>query len=154
MNRFVSFLFRLTTGSLFGAQLFFAAIAAQAIFTRELRVLPPTNPGRRAAADLVGVLLARLDLLTLALSTVAALCAVFLVRRGITSARRAAVSVLLVGFAALASSALVTPAIHALRRAGLTATPRFGQLHAVSTSLLLAELLLLLAAIWMAPRSD
>ena len=154
MNRFLSFLFRLSTGALFGAQLFFAAIAAQAIFTREVAALPSQDPKRRAAADLVGLFLARLDTLTLALSAVAALCAVLLVRRGVASARRAAVPVLLAGFAALASSALVSPAIHSLRLQGATSSPRFGQLHALSTLLLLAELLLLLAAIWLAPQSD
>ncbi len=153
MNRFLSFLFRLFTGALFGAQLFFAAIAAQAIFTRALAALPPADPRRRAAADLIGLLLARLDQLTLGLSAAAVLCAVLLARRGVSSAGRAAAPVLLVGFAALASSALVTPAIHDLRLAGATASPRFGQLHAVSSLLLLAELLLLVAAIWLAPSS-
>lgn len=154
MNRSVSFLFRLVAGALFGAQLFLAAIAAQAIFTREVAALPPADPRRRAAADLIGVLLARLDLLTLTLTAVAALCAIVLARRGIASARLAAVPVLLAGLAALVSSAAVTPAVHALRRAGDTASPRFGQLHAASSLLLLAELVLLLAALWMAPQSD
>ncbi len=154
MNRFLCFLFRLAAGTLFGAQLFFAAIAAQVIFTRALAALPSADPRRRAAADLIGLLLARLDLLTLALSAVAALCAVVLVRRGFSSARRSALAVLLVGVAALASSAVVTPAIHQLRLAGATASPRFGQLHGLSSLLLVAELLLLVVAIWLAPQSD
>ena len=152
MNRFLSFGFRLAAGALFGAQLFFAAVAAQVIFSREVAALPSADPRRRAAADLIGALLSRLDLLTLGLSALAALCAIVLARRGLTAARRAALPVLLVGFAALASSALVTPAIHHLRLAGATATPRFGQLHAVSSLLLLAELVLLLVALWMAPQ--
>jgi hypothetical protein len=151
MNRFLSFLFRLFTGALFGAQLFFAAIAAQAIFPRAVAALAHSDP--RAAADLIGLLLGRLDQLTLGLSAAAVLCAVILSRRGHTWAGRAAAPVLLAGFAALASTALVTPAIHELRLAAATASPRFGQLHAVSSLLLLAELLLLLAAVWLTPSS-
>jgi hypothetical protein len=153
MNRFLSFLFRLFTGALFGAQLFFAAIAAQAIFPRAVAALAHSDPRRRAAADLIGLLLGRLDQLTLGLSAAAVLCAVILSRRGHTWAGRAAAPVLLAGFAALASTALVTPAIHELRLAAATASPRFGQLHAVSSLLLLAELLLLLAAVWLTPSS-
>lgn len=156
MNRLLSFLFRACCGAAFGAQLFFAAIAAQVIFSREVAALPPSDPRRRAAAELIGALLARLDALTLGLTAVAAFCAVLLARRGLTAARRPALPVLLAGFAALASARFVTPAIHTLRLLGQTATPRFGMLHGISSALLLAELVLLLAALWLstAPQTD
>jgi hypothetical protein len=66
---------------------------------------------------------------------------------------RAALLPLLAGLCALASAALVTPAIHAMRLAGDTASPRFGALHGISTILLVVEMLLLGVAAWLAPES-
>lgn len=152
MTRFVSFVYRLAAGASFGAQLFFAAVAAQAIFTAEVAALPRDDPRRAAAADLVGLLLAHLDRLTLTLAGTGALAAIALARLGVANARRAAVPMLLTGLLALASSAWVTPQIHALRLAGETGTPAFGRLHGLSGLLLLLELAALASALWIAPR--
>ena len=152
MPRFVSFVYRLAAGTLLGAQLFFAAVAAQAIFTAEIAALPREDPHRAAAADLVGVLLAHLDRLTLTLAAAGALCAISLARLGLASARRAAVPMLLAGLLALISSAWVTPQIHALRLAGGTGTPAFGRMHGLSGLLLLLEMAALAVAVWIAPR--
>jgi len=47
---------------------------------------------------------------------------------------------------------VITPAIHTMRLAGQTSGSAFGLLHAGSTLLLLAEMLVLVAALWVAPR--
>ena len=128
------FLYRLCCGTLLGAQLFFAAVAAQIAFRSGL--------DRRVAGDLVGAMLARLDSAALALTAVAVLCAVLIGRR------RLAVPPLLAGVCAAVSALLVTPAIHAMREAGEMAGPRFGMLHGLSNALLLVEMILLAIAGW------
>jgi hypothetical protein len=141
------FLYRLCCGGLFGAQLFFAAVAAQLVFSAEVAALPREHPRRQLAADLVGAMLARLDAATIALTAVAVVCAIVLGRR------RGAIAPLIAGLCALASAAFITPAIHAMRTAGLTTSGRFGLLHAVSSGLLLVEMALLAVAVWRAPQS-
>ena len=151
MLRTAAFVYRLAAGLAAGAQLFFVAISAQSIFTSAIAALPRTDPARTNAANLVGVQLAQLDRLTLALTAAAALSAIFLARSGVPHARRAALPALLAGLGAFASSAFITPAIHALRAAGEVATPRFGMLHGLSSGVLLLELIALLTAVWLAP---
>lgn len=135
----------LLCGGLCGAQLFFAAAAAQVVFPREVAALPRDDARRKLAADLVGGMLARLDAATIALSALAIVCAV------LVSQRRAALLPLLAGLCALVSSGLITPRIHTMREAGQTALPRFGLLHAASSSLLLIEMFLLAAAVLWPP---
>jgi len=147
MTSLLSRLYPLFCGGLCGAQLFFAAVAAQVVFPREVAALPRGDPRRSLAADLVGAMLARLDAATIALSALAILCAVLL------SQRRAALLPLLAGLCAAASAGLVTPRIHAMREAGQTALPRFGLLHAASSCLLLAEMAMLCVAAVRAPES-
>jgi len=151
MTPLCAYLYRLSAGLLLGAAVFFAAVAAPAAFPRKVAELPPGHPLRTAAADLVGAQLAALDRITFLFCAIAALCAIFLARAGISSARTAAVPVLLAGLCALLSSAFVTPRIHALREAGQTQLPAFGRLHAISTALVAVEILLFLFALWVAP---
>jgi hypothetical protein len=139
------FLYVLCCGGLFGAQLFFAAVAAQVVFPKDVAELSRDHPRRQLAADLVGSMLARLDAATIALSAVAVVCAFVLSRP------RHAIAPLLAGICALASALLVTPGIHAMREAGATASGRFAALHAVSSSLLVLEMILLAVALWRAP---
>jgi hypothetical protein len=134
------FLYRLSCAGLFGAQLFFAAVAAQAAFHGGLE--------RHLAGDLVGAMLARLDSATLAFTALAVLCAVLLGKI------RKAGAPLLAGLCAAASAFLITPAVHALRASGETASPAFARLHAASAVLLVAEMLLLLAALWFSPERE
>jgi hypothetical protein len=141
------FLYRLSCGGLFGAQLFFAAVAAQVVFPAEVAALPRDHPRRQLAADLVGAMLARLDAGTLAFTAVAVVCAIVLGRR------RLAIAPLLAGLCALASALWVTPAIHAMRAAEATTSGRFGLLHGVSSGLLVLEMILLVVAVWRAPES-
>jgi hypothetical protein len=147
MTSLLSRVYPLLCGGLCGAQLFFAAVAAQMVFPREVAALPRDDARRTLAADLVGAMLARLDAATLALSALAIVCAVLL------SQRRAALLPLLAGLCAAASVGLVTPRIHALREAGQTGLPRFGLLHAVSSCLLLAEMIMLAVAALRSPGS-
>jgi hypothetical protein len=133
------FLYRLSCAGLLGAQVFFAAVAAQVPFRAGLE--------RRVAGDLAGAMLQRLDSAALAICAIAVLCAVLLGRR------RLAVPPLLAGTCALLSSIVVTPKIHALRVAGETGSPTFGRLHAVSAVLLLTQVGLLIVAVWLAPGS-
>ena len=151
MIQLLAYLYRLAVGMLLGAQAYFAAVAAPAAFPREVAALPPGSPLRTAAADLVGRQLESLDRMSLLFCAVAALCAVALARAGMGGARKAAVPPLLAGLCALFSSSWVTPHIHALREAGRTALPEFGRLHVLSTGLVGAEILLLAAALWVAP---
>jgi len=139
------FLYRLCCGGLLGAQLFFAAVAAQIVFPSDVAALPRDHPRRQLAADLVGKMLARLDAGTIALTAVAAICAIALGRR------REAIAPLLAGLCAVASAVLVTPAIHGMRAAGEVGSGRFGMLHAISSSLLVLEMILLAVALWRAP---
>ena len=141
------FVYRLCCGGLLGAQIFFAAVAAQVVFPRQVAALPRDDPRRQLAADLVGSMLSRLDAGTIAFTAVAAVCAIALGRR------RAALAPLLAGLCALGSALLVTPAIHALRATGETASGRFGMLHGVSLGLLVLEMILLAVALWQDPRS-
>ena len=136
------FLYRLCCGGLLGAQLFFAAVAAQVVFSREVAALPRDHPQRQLAANLVGSMLAGLDAGSIAFTALAAVCAIVLGRR------RAALAPVLTGLCALGSSLMVTPAIHALRAAGETASGRFGMLHGVSLALLVLEMILLAVALW------
>jgi len=151
MTRVCAYLYRLAAGLMLGAQVYFAAVAAPAAFSREVAALPAGSPARTAAANLVGAQLASLDRMTLLFCAIAALAAIALARMGIASARAAAVPVLLTGLCALASSEWVTPRIHALRAAARAQLPEFGRLHAVSTALVGAEIVLLLIALWVAP---
>lgn len=151
--RIAASLYRLVTAGLFGAQLFFAAIAAQVVFSREIAARPREDPLRVQAADAVGAMLARLDGATLVGSALAVLCAVALARGGGGDGRtagglRLALLPLLAGACALCSALGTTPAIHALRAAGRTGEPAFGRLHALSSLLLVVEMaLFFLAAI-------
>jgi len=140
------FLYLLSCGALFGAQLFFAAVAAQTAFPAEVAALPRDDPRRQLAADLVGAMLARLDAATIVGTAVAVVCAILLGRRW------AAVAPLLAGLCALASASLVTPAIHAMRAAGATGSRRFGLLHGASSALLVLEMILLAIAVWQGAR--
>jgi hypothetical protein len=133
-------LYRLVTAGLLGAQLFFAAVAAQVVFSREIAALPHGNPLRVHAADAIGSMLFRLDSATLFGCSLAVFCAAALGRR------RAILLPLLASTCALCSAVGTTPAIHALRAAGRTADPAFGRLHALSSSLLLIEMVLLFLA--------
>jgi hypothetical protein len=139
------FLYQLSCGALVGAQLFFAAVAAQVAFPREVAALPREHPRRQLAADLVGAMLARLDAATLALAAVAVACAIVLGRP------RSAIAPLLAGLCAAISALAVTPAIHSMRAAAETASGRFGLLHGVSSALLVMEMILLALALWRAP---
>jgi len=141
------FLYRLCCGGLFGAQVFFAAVAAQVVFPAQVAALPREHPRRQLAADLVGGMLARLDAGTIALSAVAVACAFFAGRR------RAAIAPVIACLCAVTSVVLITPAIHSMRAAGVTGGGRFGLLHAVSSSLVLVEMLVLAFALWRAPES-
>ena len=153
MLKLLAFGYRLPLAALFGAQLFFAAVAAPTAFTREIAALPSGHPLKNAAAILVGRQLGALDRMALAFAALAVLCAVLLARQGITSALRAALPPLLIGLCAAASTALVTPAIQALREQGGTGTPLFGRLHALSTALVAVEMLLGGLALWRAPAA-
>ncbi len=148
--KLLGFVYRLSAGALFGAQLFFAAVAAPSAFNREVAALPQGHPLRTAAADLVGRELAALDRLALTCAALAVIAAILLARRGSAIALRAALPPVLIGLCAAASAMLVTPAIHALRAQGSTATPAFGRLHALSTALVAVELLLGALALWRA----
>jgi hypothetical protein len=134
--------YRMLCAALFGALLFFSTVAAQAVFPAEVAALPHGHPRKMLAADLVGIMLARLDAVTLFTTAVALVLALRLGRR------RAALLPLCAGLCALASVLAFTPAIHAMRDAGQTALPKFGLLHAASAGLLLAEMILLAAAAW------
>jgi hypothetical protein len=136
------FLYRLGCAGLFGAQLFFAAVAAQAVFPADVAALRRDHPRRQLAADLVGTMLAQLDAATIALTAMAVGCALVLRRP------RAAIAPLLAGLCAVTSAVVVTPAIQSLRAAAGTDSPRFGLLHAVSSSLLVVEMALLVFASW------
>lgn len=150
MDRALAATFRLACALLAGAQLFFAAVAAQVVFPAEVAALSRADPRRALAADLVGGMLARLDAATLAGCALAVLCAVLLWRRA-GAPLRPALFPLLAGACALASALGTTPAIQAMRAAGQTGGPQFGKLHALSSSLLLLEMALLLLAFARAP---
>ncbi len=135
-------IFRLLCAALAGAQIF-GIVAAQTIFSREVAALPREDPRRQLAADAVGQMLGRLDAATI----VGCAVAVLLTRN------RAALWPLVAGLCAIASALWVTPAIHSLRLAGQVASPRFGMLHGVSSTLLLIEIVLLAVAAWAAPES-
>ncbi|MBS2022980.1 MAG: hypothetical protein JST92_11250, partial [Deltaproteobacteria bacterium] len=144
MTTLAAIAFRLLCALLAGAQVFFIAAATQVIFPKDVAALPHGDPRRTLAADLVGKLLARLDAATIVGCAVAIACVVFLSTRG--GSLRPALLPLLAASCALASAFWTTPAIRSLRAAGLTQTPSFGLMHAVSSSLLLVELVLLLIA--------
>lgn len=133
--------YRLVCALLAGAQLFFAAVAAQVVFPKEVAALARGEPRRTLAADLVGQMLARLDPATLVGCALAVAAAVFLWTRG--GSLRLGLWPLLAGSCAALSLLWTTPAIQALRAAGETGGGRFGMLHAVSSSLLLVEIALL-----------
>jgi Domain of unknown function (DUF4149) len=155
-------LYRLIASSLFGAQLFFAAVAAQKVFSSEVAALPRGDPRRTLAADLVGQMLSSLDAITI---LGCAVCVLLAFRSLPTAAplpstaapsatasaaerpsHRAALLPLVAGLCALASAFGTTPVIHSLRDANRTAEPLFGILHASSTLLLFTEMLLLVFA--------
>jgi hypothetical protein len=153
VQRALAFVYRLAVGALLGAQLFFAGVGAPAAFTKAVAALPQGDPARSAAADLVGRQLGALDRIALSFTALAVLSAVLLARAGVQRARRSALPPLLAGLCAAASCTLITPAIQALRAQGQTATPLFGRLHALSSTLLLLEMLLLALALWRAPAA-
>src|SRR4051812_28647453 len=132
MLRWLSFAYRLSAGLLLGAQLFFAAVAAQDVFPREVAALPQGHPLRTGAAETIGRMLGTLDQLTLGFCALAVLVALRL------GSRRAVIPPLAAGVLAGISAGLVTPAIHQLRMAGQTSGSTFGMLHGLSTLLLLA----------------
>lgn len=148
--RALAFGYRLISGGLFGAQLFFAAVAAQVAFPREVAALPAGDPRKALAGDLVGQMLGALDRITLSGAALAVACAVLVGRQGALRATRAALLPLFAGLCAAASMLWITPSIHAMRAAGQTGLPAFGRLHAISASLLVAEMLLWLVAVWRA----
>jgi hypothetical protein len=127
------FLYRLSTAGLLGAQIFFAAVGAQVAFRSGLE--------RHVSGNLVGAMLAKLDAATLAFSALATLCAVLM-----GGGRRALLPA--------GSAFIVTPAIHAMREAGQTGSPAFGRMHGLSFGLLLAEMILLLLAVWFTPEAS
>ena len=127
-------IYRLLCAALLGAQVFFAAAAAQVAFSG---LIP-----RHDAGEVVGAMLARLDAATLVVCAIAAVLALRLGRR------RSAALPLGAGLCATLSVAWLTPAIHAMRLAGTVTSPRFGMLHGVSSSLLLLEMILLAIAAW------
>ncbi len=166
--------FRFLCAAQAGAQLFFAAVAAQVVFPPEVAALPHGHQRRTLAADLVGQMLVRLDATTLIVAAVCVLLGLRLAQRqsasnasskssapgesGTASTSRAprqharrALFPLLAGLCALASLLGTTPAIQSLRAQGRTGEPLFGRLHALSSLLLLAELLLFA---WAALRKD
>src|SRR5207248_1143410 len=140
MGKMARFLYRFCCGGLVGAQLFFAAVAAQVVFPRDVAALPRDHPRRQLAADLVGSMLARLDAATLALTAVAVVCALVLSRP------RTAIAPLLAGVCAAASALFVTPSIQAMREAGTTASGRFAALHGGSSALLVLDMIRLAVA--------
>ena len=138
-------LYRLLAASLLGAQIFFAAVATQRIFPREVAELPRGDPRRTLAADLVGQLLGPLDAATILGGALCVGITILLWRSGAGSLR-SALPPLLAALCAAASALGTTPAIQAMRAAGTTGEPRFGMLHGLSSSLLLVEMALLLWA--------
>ena len=147
--RYLPALYRLVAAALLGAQIFFAAVAAQKVFPKEVAALPRGEPRRTLAADLVGEMLAPLDAATLLGGALCVGIAVRLWRAGAGSLR-SALPPLLAALCAAASAFGTTPAIQAMRAAAETGGPRFGLLHGLSSSLLLAEMALLL---WAALRT-
>jgi Domain of unknown function (DUF4149) len=143
--RLLPSLYRLLAAALLGAQLFFAAVAAQKVFPKEVAALPRSEPRRVLAADLVGQMLGVLDPATMVCSALCA-CLAVLLRRAGEARLLAALPPLLVALCAAASAFGTTPAIQAMRAAGATGEPRFGMLHGISSSLLVLEMLLLLWA--------
>lgn len=134
------FIYRLSTAGLLGAQIFFAAVAAQAAFKSGLIT------DRGVSGSLVGAMLGKLDAAAIALGAVAVLCAVVL------GQPRRALLPLAAGLLAAVSAFVITPMVHRLREAGQTGTPAFGRLHGLSASLMLLEMLLLALATWFEPR--
>lgn len=116
---------RALSAALLGAQIFFAAVAAQAAFA----------VARPSARELVGYMIARIDGAALVVCAIL----VFLMRR-----RRAALLPLGAALCALLSVAWLTPKIHSMT----AGQPGFGLLHGVSSSLLLVEMILLAIAAW------
>jgi hypothetical protein len=138
MTRNLDRWFRFLCAAQAGAQLFFAAVAAQVVFSAAVAALPREHPRRQLAAELVGQMLQRLDSAALVVSGATVLIAIILWRRGASSPRRA-LTPLLAGLCALASIVGTTPAIQSMRAAasaGEPLSPRFGLMHALSTSLL------------------
>src|SRR5258708_12941464 len=104
-----SFVYRLVTAGLLGAQLFFAAGAAQVVFSREIAARPPGDPLRQQAADAVGGMLARLDAATLSGAAIAVACSVLLARNGIPGPPVPPPSPLPAGLSATAPAFPLTP---------------------------------------------
>jgi hypothetical protein len=144
-------LYRLVAAALLGAQIFFAAVAAQKVFPKEVAGLPRGEPRRTLAADLVGQMLAPLDAATMVGGALCVGLAMLLWRSG-EGSLRAALPPLLAALCAAASAYGTTPAIQAMRAAGGSEMggPRFGLLHGLSSGLLLLEMALLL---WAALRT-
>jgi hypothetical protein len=135
-------IYRLLCAAMAGAQLFFAAGAAQVAFSADVAALPRDHPRRVLAADIVGAMLARLDAATLVVTAAAVLLAL---RSG---RRKAALLPLAAGVCAAVSVVWITPAIHAMRLGGAAGTEQFAMAHAISSTLLLVEMILLAAAAW------
>jgi|GEM_PF-1337999 len=152
MTSFLDRTFRFSCGAMAGAQLFFAAIAAQVVFNTGVAALPHGDPRKNLAAELVGQMLARLDATTMVIAAICVALAVLLsARNWMSSSLRRALGPVLAGLCACASMFGTTPAIQALRAADRTGEKLFGQLHALSGLLLLLQLLLFA---WAALRPD
>ena len=142
--------FRFLCGAQAGAQLFFTIAATQVIFSSEIAALPHEDPRRTLAADQVGQLLARVDTMTIIVSFVTFCVAWSIANQKRVSLRRA-LPPLLAGLCAITSIFGTTPAIHALRATNRTGELRFGLMHALSSTLLILEMLLFA---WAALRKD
>src|ERR1041384_2061566 len=133
------FLYRLTTGGLLGALIFFAAVASQVAFRSGL-------VERQVSGSLVGAMLSKLDAATMAFTALAVLTAILL------GQPRRAILPLVAGLLAVVSAFLITPAVHAMREAGQVGTPAFGRLHGISALVMIAEMILLALALWFEPK--
>jgi len=141
MTSYLDRAFRFLCGAQAGAQLFFTIAATQVIFSSEIAALPHEDPRRILAADQVGQLLGRVDAMTIVVTFVTFLLAWLIANREGVSLRRA-LPPMLAGLCAIASIFGTTPAIHALRAANRTGELRFGLMHALSSTLLILEMLL------------
>ena len=132
------FLYRLCTAGTLGAQIFFAAVAAQVAFRSGL-------VERQVSGNLVGAMLSKMDAATMAFSAIAVVSAVLL------GQPRRALLPLVAGLLAVISAFVITPAVHAMRESGQIGTPAFGRLHGISSTMMLVEMILLALAVWFEP---
>ena len=143
MTRIFDRTFRFFCAAMAGAQLFFAAVAAQVVFSKDVAALPHGDPRKNLAAEQVGQMLVRLDTLAMVVGAVAVGLAVLLSARNWTpGSLRRALQPLLAALCACASMFGTTPAIQAMRAADRVGEKAFGQLHALSALLLLLQMIL------------